>query len=141
MENREIRELVVSKAQQLIGTPYKFQGRTRYGLDCCGLLYLISESLDWHIEYPSNYSSPQGNSISDTVARYFTQAERLQPGDIVIFEFNGIPHHVGIIETPETFIHSLPRTAPSKDGVRRNWFDKYWFNKLVYVFDLTSYNK
>jgi len=90
---------VVSIAQGLIGTPYRYGGDTpKKGFDCSGLVYYSFDRL--------------GVKVPRTAADQRSAAERikrddLEPGDLVFFRSSkGRVDHVGIYAGDGRFIHA-----------------------------------
>lgn len=94
---------VVAVARSMLGEPYEYGGATPGGFDCSGLVA---------------YAHAQaGKEAPRTVARQWRAVERvsrsqLKPGDLVFYELDDKPAHVGIYAGDDTFIH-----APSSGGV------------------------
>jgi cell wall-associated NlpC family hydrolase len=89
---------VVSIAQGLIGTPYRFGGESPKGFDCSGLVYYSFDKL--------------GVKVPRTAADQRSAAERIKrddlaPGDLVFFRNGrGRIDHVGIYAGEGRFIHA-----------------------------------
>ena len=102
-------------AQQQLGAPYVFGGRSPQGFDCSGLVYYVYGRL--------------GVSLPRTAESQFSRlppvaVEALQPGDLVFF--NGDPTgymHVGIYIGGGWFVHA-PGTGKTVSGARLD--NVYW---------------
>jgi len=96
---------VISTARSYIGTPYKFGGTSRAGLDCSGLMLLSFKEVD--ITLPR--TSAEQSSIGTTV-----KYSDLIPGDLVFFtdkKGGSKVTHVGVVSIVKgprdvKFIHS-----------------------------------
>ena len=103
----EARLKLLSAAESCLGTPYRYAGVDRKGLDCSGLVYLsFREAL--------NYTVPRtADGIYSWVEKI--AATELQIGDLVFFVTTGSGvSHVGIYAGNGSFIHSAsegPRTG------------------------------
>ena len=103
----EARLKLLAAAESCLGTPYRYAGLDRSGLDCSGLVYLsFREGL--------NYTIPRtAESIYSWADKITT--EELQPGDLVFFVTDGQKvSHIGIYAGEGRFIHSAsegPRTG------------------------------
>jgi len=120
-----LRGSIVSSAESLIGTPYRFGGKDRKGLDCSGLVYLV-------------FHEATGHSIPRTVSEQglwvvIIPKRELQPGDLVFFNLDAKSDadHVGIYSVEGRFIHAA--SAGTKTGVTVNslsepaWTRRYLF--------------
>ncbi len=67
---------VISTARSFTGTPYKYGGTTRAGMDCSGLLINSFNSIDLSLPRSSEDQSKIGKEI---------KMKDLQPGDLVFF--------------------------------------------------------
>ena len=90
---------LIAAAQSFLGTPYRYAGIDRRGLDCSGLVYLsFKEGLDFTVPRTAE-------SIYAWTERIDTQ--ELAPGDLVFFVTAGQRiSHVGIYTGEGSFIHS-----------------------------------
>lgn len=115
---------LISTCRTYLGTPYKFGGIDKRGMDCSGLVY--ASFLEMGIKLPR---------ISHQQANYFEEIDRkdIREGDLVYFKVSGKTiNHTGVItkivsKEEVMFIHS----STSK-GVREdNLFSKFWVGKFV----------
>jgi cell wall-associated NlpC family hydrolase len=125
-ENKKI-EKVISTARSYYGTPYKFGGTTRIGIDCSGLLYQSFSAIDVQLPRSSTEQSQFGPTI---------RLKELQAGDLVFFgarQGSNQITHVGLVtevikENEEVrFIHSSTSLGVKEDNV----FSGYWNNLLI----------
>jgi len=114
----EARYKLIVAAQSLLGTPYRYAGINRTGLDCSGLVYLsFREGL--------NYTVPR------TAESIYAWAEKidtkeLAPGDLVFFVTTGQRiSHVGIYTGEGGFIHSAS-DGPSTGVIYSRLNESYW---------------
>lgn len=111
---------VIETARSYQGTPYKFGGTTRLGMDCSGLLYNAFAAINVQIPRSSNEQAVWGEPV---------KPQNLQIGDLVFFGAapgSATITHVGLVTqaTAEDvqFIH-----ASSSLGVTENSFDTDYF--------------
>ena len=119
-------QLIVNRCSKYLGTPYKFGGIDKKGLDCSGLIYLAFSEM--------GQSIPR---ISYKQAEFFKEISKndIQIGDLLYFKVNSKKiNHTGIvskiIKRDEIyFIH-----ASTSAGVREdNLFSTFWHSKFVKV--------
>ncbi len=110
---------VVAVARDMLGTPYQYGGASPAGFDCSGLVRYAYQRV--------------GDPVPRTVAQQLRAVERLPrsglaPGDLVFFELDDKPAHVGIYVGDQSFIH-----APSSGGVvHRSRLDRrYWRERFI----------
>ncbi len=115
---------VIKECESYLGTPYKFGGTTKKGIDCSGLVYNAFKELGHTMPRVSYQQAEVFDAIS---------IDRLAKGDLVYFsvESNRI-NHTGVITKINGakevyFIH-----ASVKGGVREdNLYSNYWYSKFV----------
>ena len=123
---KNIIENVIDTAFSFLGTPNKYGGIDKTGIDASALVY-ISISKNSKIQFPR---------IAQEMARYgkqITDPDKLKRGDLVFFfdtyEINRIITSVGIYIGNGEFIHSS-----TSDGVTISQINDpyYWKNKFFY---------
>ncbi len=90
----EVAEDFVAVAERLIGTPYRWGGRSGDGIDCSGLVQLALAFA--HIDCPRD-SDQQREAVGEAVAEHAV-ARR---GDLIF-----LPGHVGIMTDATTLLHA-----------------------------------
>lgn len=113
---------IVSIADSLIGSPYRYGGASPRGFDCSGLVYYTHQQLD--IAVPRTTKQQ---------ARYrpHKQLNAAQPGDILFFRIYGSHvSHVGIYAGNQKFIHA-PKSGKYVSYASIN--EPYWRERLVKV--------
>jgi probable lipoprotein NlpC len=84
---------------QWMGTPYRFGGMDRDGLDCSGLSVLLEQQV-----YGINIPRTTGQQVNVIKRKY---EEELIEGDLVFFDFDGKKFsHVGIYLQNGYFVHA-----------------------------------
>lgn len=103
------------------GTPYRYGGLSRGGVDCSGFVYLtFRDKFDMQLPRSTIDQTDIGTRIDK---------RDLLPGDLVFFKTgsgeNGL--HVGIYDTDNTFIH-----ASTSQGVIRSSMDNVYWRKVFW---------
>lgn len=98
------------------GTPYRYGGMGRGGVDCSGFVYLtFRDRFDLQLPRTTAAQTDMGTRIDK---------DELLPGDLVFFKTgrgeNGL--HVGIYDTDDQFIHA----STSQGVIRSSLNNQYW---------------
>ncbi len=119
-------ESVLSTAKTFLGTPYRYGGVTRSGIDCSSL---VQQSFK-----PHNISLPR---VSRDQARKgkFVSKSKLEKGDLVFFATNGRGKvsHVGIIVDPDGMNSSFIHASSSKGVMISNLNNSYWSKRYLHA--------
>ncbi|MPS74689.1 MAG: hydrolase Nlp/P60 [Chryseobacterium sp.] len=118
---------ILSEAESYLGTPYRFGGTSRSGIDCSAfVLSVFGAAAGMDLPRVAAEQSQEGDAVERT---------ELQKGDLVFFSHRGGRiSHVGIVEevTPEgevKFIHA----ATSKGVMVSSLDDNYWGPKFRFA--------
>ncbi|EMR02810.1 putative endopeptidase Spr precursor [Cesiribacter andamanensis AMV16] len=125
-EKAEKAEVVISTARAYLGTPYRYGGTDRKGIDCSGLLLCSFREADIKLPRTSAEQSSYGKAVS---------IYELRPGDLVFFsakKWKGKVSHAGLVTEVRgkdeiLFIHS----STSKGVVESNLLSPYYRNIFV----------
>ncbi|MDR3273296.1 MAG: C40 family peptidase [Flavobacteriaceae bacterium] len=113
---------VIQEAKTYLGTPYRFGGTTRYGIDCSSFVQQVFQANNFFLPRTSASQSNEGIGIT---------RDNLKRGDLIFFSQGYRISHVGIVESiSETgevfFIH-----ASSSLGVTiTSLSDTYWSKRF-----------
>jgi cell wall-associated NlpC family hydrolase len=100
------------------GTPYKYGGTTKKGVDCSAFVALTyAELFDVHLPRTTKAQA----KVGDEVPRW-----EMEPGDLVLFKTTPRQRHVGIYIGEDQFMH-----ASSRKGVTISKMDNpYWSKRF-----------
>lgn len=127
VKKNSIIESLLDEAKTYLGTPYRYGGMSRRGIDCSAFVL-------------SAYREALGVELPRVAASQATEGERvekseLQKGDLIFFANHRRISHVGIVESVSEdgeifFIH-----ASSSQGVTITSLDKssYWSKRFRYA--------
>ena len=135
-KSKKLKPIVMSKEQTDLflrevlsyeGTPYKYGGRSRVGIDCSGL---IDKGLRSAIYYNGERLNAQGWAQS---GKLIANKNDLRPGDLVCFtnttDSSRLVHHIAIYIGKNKFWH-----APSTGSVvsEESLDNPYWKPKFIF---------
>jgi lipoprotein Spr len=110
-------------ASQWIGTPYRYGGNSRRGVDCSGFASIL-------------YQDVYGKRLMDSSAnmlRYNCKKVRrsgLREGDLVFFRTDRgnrkIPNHVGIYLKNDKFIHATTSKGVTISSLSEPYYLRAW---------------
>jgi len=115
--NTGFADKIIISAESYLGVPYRFGGKSRFGMDCSGLVVAVYKSaLDINLPHKASMLFKMGRKVS---------AANLKTGDLVFFKSGSKTiSHVGIYLTNHTFIH-----ASSSKGVIKSNIDIPYYKK------------
>lgn len=119
----EKRERFIDAAKSYLGTPYRYGGISKAGIDCSGLVYKAAlDSGTAQLPRTAATIYRKTDQISDS------QRER---GDLVFFSANGRISHVGIYLGENQFIHSAsdgPKTGVIISRLSENYWKNHYYS-------------
>ncbi len=119
-EIRESTSSVVDLAMTFLGTPYVYAGSSPSGFDCSGFTQYIFKQ--YGVSLARTTSGQNANGV-------FVAKSDLQPGDVLIFQRNGVINHVGIYIGNQKFIHaSTPSTGVIISELDSNYYTTAYYS-------------
>jgi lipoprotein Spr len=112
--------LIVSEAFSWLGTPYRYGGDSRSGVDCSGLVAQVYGALG--ISVPRTSRTQYENSER-------VKTEKLQQGDLIFFSNGAIVNHVGIYIGNGEMIHA----SSSRGVIKQAVSDEYYTRRFAGV--------
>jgi cell wall-associated NlpC family hydrolase len=113
-----VRKTLSQQLRQWQGTPYRYGGLGRDGVDCSGFVYLTFRSR-FGIVLPRSTDQQirVGLNVTD---------RKLKPGDLVFFSTGLFNHHVGIYLGGRSFIHVSKSRGVSLSSLN----NRYWHSNF-----------
>lgn len=101
-----------------IGTPYKYGGNTKDGIDCSGFVNAV---------YLSIYKIQLKRSATEIVNQCnIIDKTELKEGDLVFFDISGKNSHIGIYLVNNKFIHASSSKGVMISDLNQTYWIKYW---------------
>lgn len=132
---------LVAAARELIGTPYRHQGRDLRGLDCVGLWLVLLDRfaiLTRDQFARADYSRLPGPILAQQCARHCDRIAAPEPGCLILIQWPGepLPAHAAVA-TPENMIHAHAQAGRVLEhGYRAPWnrwtHSLWWFRGVAH---------
>lgn len=113
---------VIQSARSFTGTPYKYGGTTRAGLDCSALMIHSYRAIDMNLPRSASAQSKVGKEV---------KLEELKPGDLVFFATGKKKRqitHVGLVTEKKRsdvrFIHASTSLGVVEDNISSSYYSK-----------------
>ncbi len=119
---------LVEEARRWIDIPFAHQGRSRWGVDCIGLIICVRDTLSPWPEGMQSSRKYKRNAVGDLLPGLEATCTRIQipePGAVALIAWPGQKptdaSHVGLI-TPDNLIHSYQAAGRvAETGYRGHW--------------------
>lgn len=103
-----------------LGTPYRYSGNSRSGIDCSGF---VAEMYEQCFQKKMNGTAKDMFDASTHLRR-----SELLEGDLVFFRIkNGRVSHVGIYLGQNKFVHSSTQNGVIISDLSEKYYDKYFY--------------
>lgn len=124
----------ITTARGYVGCKWRHRGRTRFGIDCIGLVVCSLAAVGFHMRDRLDYGrEPWNDGLDREMREHFGEpVDDMLPGDIVTMrgECQPEPGHVGVIAHHGgrlTLIHSyntLSNSVVTEHGIDSNWLSR-----------------
>lgn len=106
------------------GTPYRFGGMSKRGVDCSGFVLLgFEQKFGLSLPRTTDEQSAVGKSVSKS---------NLRPGDLVFFKTGWSTRHVGIYIGNHQFLHASTSQGVMISSLDNSyWKQKYWQSRRL----------
>lgn len=119
-DNKQVARQLLSHYQTWRGTPYRYGGESRQGIDCSAFVQqTFTHSLGYKLTRTTKTQIKQGHNVAKT---------RLKSGDIVFFKTGSNQLHNGVYVGNKQFMH-----ASSSQGVTLSRLDNPYWQKTFYT--------
>jgi len=132
---------VVCAARQMVGTPFRHQGRSGSGCDCAGVVLAAADAINFKYTAAVGYARiPEGSALKNLLDKQLTriQKKEIHIGCVALFRMGRVPQHLGIIADYKggpvlSLIHSNGKLGKVVEHV----FAAPWIGRLdqLYTFD------
>ena len=118
----EQRTLFLEQCKQYLGTPYKYGGISKTGMDCSGFIF-TSAKQSLGIKLPR-----RAEDLYNATERL--EKEQLQPGDFLFFKAANTVNHAAVYLGNDEFIHAAS-DGPKTGVIISKLSDSYWNTTFV----------
>lgn len=130
---------LVAAARSYLGVPFRHRGRTRNGMDCIGLLWRAYADCGVTLKDRKVYGrEPYRDGLREELQSQLGDPLEFdalwKPGDVVLIEFHGVPHHVAFFGD---YLHgglSLIHSYGDVGYVTEHRLDDAWTQRILAVF-------
>jgi cell wall-associated NlpC family hydrolase len=126
----------IDHVRTLIDVKYLHGGRSRDGVDCCGVLTVAMSELGIPFVDRQGYSRKADGQLIEWMKKSGDIVTDRRPGDVAVFWFDKetkLPQHVGLL-TDKGMIHAFVHTGKV---VEVSW-NSFWEKRLLAVFRIPS---
>ena len=116
--------LILSSVKSYLGTPYKYGGMSRKGIDCSALMYLSFNQGGIELPRSAKDQSKFGKNV---------KLGRVRPGDLVFFKFKQKGEkswHSGIIVSVEKNKIRFVHASSSRGVIESDLYSDYYYKNI-----------
>ncbi|MBN9542319.1 MAG: DUF1287 domain-containing protein [Alphaproteobacteria bacterium] len=136
-----MRKKLTCSARQYLNVPFRHQGRNSHiGLDCIGLIMLVAKEIGINLIDEKDYPRiPQGDYFLNKITSQLPkkQTKDIAEGDMILFNINGAPSHVGIATFHGNEPYIIHSYAPLKKVVEHRLTDD-WIQKIHSIYNIIN---
>ena len=127
------------KARGWLGVPFRHQGRSRYGVDCLGLLVKLAEELQLTSRENNAFWSEDRTDYGHypNALELLSETDSIVPGVVLLLEVDRRATHLGIASKYSQggmgLIHAY---APARKVIEEP-LSSYWLGRVVSAFSLS----
>lgn len=108
------------KILEWMGTPYRFGGNSKKGIDCSRLVMQLTNGI--------YYDTINGSAATLYEDSYKLDREDLSEGDLVFFKINkSYVSHVGVYLQKDLFVHATRGKGVMVSSLNESYYKKYFF--------------
>jgi len=101
------------------GSPYKFAGLNKEGVDCSGFVYLLMSDV-YNKKVPRNTAQLASGSTQ-------IKLSKIKEGDLVFFNIEGKKHsHVGVYIQNDKFVHASTKAGVTISSLNNPYYKKFF---------------
>jgi hypothetical protein len=116
------------KILEWMGTPYRFGGNSKKGIDCSRLVMQLTNGI--------YYDTINGSAATLYEASYKLDREDLSEGDLVFFKINkSYVSHVGVYLQKDLFVHATRGKGVMVSSLNESYYKKYFFGGGRWLID------
>jgi hypothetical protein len=106
-------------AQDWYGTPYKWGGNSKQGVDCSGFVKnLYKEAFAVSLPRVTETQLQAGAKVA---------RDQIRPGDLVFFRPENDYNHVGVYIGEGTFVHASSSKGVTEAPMEKNYWEQYYW--------------
>jgi cell wall-associated NlpC family hydrolase len=113
---------ILSSAKEFIGTPYKFGGSNRSGIDCSGFIQAIFQPNGISLPRMSREQASKGIKV---------EKENIKKGDLLFFNTRGGISHVGVVSEITDGVIRFIHASSSKGVIESSLKETYWASRFI----------